>query len=641
MLNSERRVHAAEPAGASEREDSRHRPVRATIRSANTIGNHHDSPFTLEVRHRSARRARDHRIRGVNLRSPGSTSVDPLDDVALRSQVDGVVGAGNVGGGGIAGPADPSVVFSALPGPVVAALVGLCYLGLAQYVIWLNDPVNAGAGYWPAAGVSLVALLFLPVRRWGWVIGAIIAAEIGGDALHGYPLAASSWWALGNVAEPVVAALLLRRFGRSGRLTPFGALVPFLVAGVVVGPFVGAAIGSVGTSSVYGTPQLDVFVKWWVGDGLGVLVVAPLLLCVREPSIAGRSRSEAAGTLIAISALTVVAFTNWPHDWDVVLPFLIVPALMVASVRHGVRGAAVAGFMVAEIAILATALDYGSFNAFESFTLHAVTALQVFLVSALITALVVAALTHDALDAATQHERQRSVADAFQVAALPERLPRVPGLSIAAGYDAASSDGALRVGGDWFDVFALPNGSTAFVIGDVAGHDLAAAVLMTTVRHTFRSLLSELHEPDTTMTAIDQQLATSKNLILVTAIVAVYNDGELTWTNAGHPPPIISPRDAPARYITHAPDMILGIGEGHYTTHRAALNVGDVVVAYTDGVIEERNRTIDNGLARLTQLVSNDTTRDPQVICDLLLEEGLDKAHREDDACTVVIKRTE
>src|SRR5215207_10301371 len=93
--------------------------------------------------------------------------------------------------------------WSAVPGPAVAAVVGLCYFALAQYVIWLNDPVNAGAGYWPAAGVTVVALLLLPVRRWGWVIGAVAAAEVGGDALHHYPFAASSWWALANVAGPV------------------------------------------------------------------------------------------------------------------------------------------------------------------------------------------------------------------------------------------------------------------------------------------------------------------------------------------------------------------------------------------------------------------------------------------------------
>lgn len=136
-----------------------------------------------------------------------------------------------------------------LPGPVIGVVVGAVYLALAQYVIWLNDPVNAGAGYWPAAGLTLAALLLLPTRRWGWVLGGVVVAELGGDALHDYPLAASGWWAAGNVVEPLVAATLLRRYGGNGRLLPVGNLVRFLLAGVVLGPLLGASIGSIGTAS--------------------------------------------------------------------------------------------------------------------------------------------------------------------------------------------------------------------------------------------------------------------------------------------------------------------------------------------------------------------------------------------------------
>jgi integral membrane sensor domain MASE1 len=532
-------------------------------------------------------------------------------------------------------------VFSALPGPLLGAVVGLFYLALAQYVIWLNDPVNAGAGYWPAAGVTLVALLLLPVRRWGWVIGAVVAAEIGGDFLHGYPFAASSWWAAGNVAEPVVAALLLRRFGRGGRLTPFGALVPFLLAGVVVGPFVGAAIGSVGTSTVYDVSQLEVFLKWWAGDGLGVLVVAPLLLCFREPSVPGRSWLEIAATVAVVVAITLLSFRNWQQEWDVVLPFLILPAMMLASVRLGIRGAAITGFLVAELANLATALGYGPFRLVVDADLHAVTVLQVFLASALTAALVIAVLIHDALEATRHYERQRSVADAFQVAALPEQLPTVPGLSFGAGYEAASNDSALHVGGDWYDAFPLPNGSTAFVIGDVAGHDLPAAVVMAQVRNGLRSLLFELHDPSKAMTAMDDQLAAPVDPIPVTAIIALYTDGDLVWTNAGHPPLLLVPSSGPVRYLTSQPNRILAVGRSRYDTHRTRLDPGDVVVAYTDGVMEHRARSLDDGLVHLAQLAEQATTRDPQSLCDLLLEQGLDGLRRHDDACVIAIRRDE
>lgn len=540
------------------------------------------------------------------------------------------------------GPAalDERTVLSAVPGPVVSAVVGLSYVALAQYVIWLNDPVNAGAGYWPAAGLTLVALLLLPVRRWGWVVGAVVVAELGGDAVHGYPLAASSWWAAGNVAEPVVAALLLRRLGHGARLAPLGALVPFLLAGVVVGPLVGAAIGSVGTSTVYDTSQVDVLIKWWAGDGLGVLVVAPLLLCFREPAVPGRSRLEVAATATAAVAATLVSFRDWSQEWDVVLAFLVFPVMMLASVRLGIRGAAIIGFVVAELANLATAVGHGPFNLVGDDNPHAVTVLQVFLASVLTTALVIATLVHDALERTSKYEGQRSVANAFQVAALPRRLPAVPGLALAACYAPAAADDALHVGGDWYDAFPLPGGATAFVIGDVTGHDLGAAVVMGQLRNGLRSLLTELRDPGLAMAAMDRQLAaTSTDLTLATVVIAVYDEGCLRWANAGHPPLLFAPVAGPVRYLCETPNPLLGLGRSRYDTHRTRLDDGDLVVAFTDGVAEHRTWPLDDALAHLARLVATAPSRDPQPLGDRLLAHGLGGRRREDDACLVVIRR--
>lgn len=521
----------------------------------------------------------------------------------------------------------------------MAALVGLSYLGLAQYVIWLNDPVNAGAGYWPANGVTLAALLLLPVRRWGWVIGAVIVAEIGGGAVHGYPVAASAWWAAGNVAEPAVAALLLRRFGGDGRLVPLRALASFLLAGVVIGPFVGAAIGSVGTSTVFGAPHLDVFLKWWVGDGLGVLVVAPLLLSFGAPTIRDRSWLEMAGTVVAVVAITLLAFGDADPQWGGVLRYLILPALMWAGIRLGIRGAVVTGFLVAEIANVATALGSGPLSSTGVGGANAITELQVFLAAALTSAYLIAVLVRDTLEATRHYERQRSIADAFQVAALPEELPTVPGLSVAARYEAASIEDTVRVGGDWYDAFPLPDGSTAFVIGDVTGHDLSSAVVMAEVRNGLRSLLTELGEPDQALAAMDRQLAGHPELTLVTAIGAVYADGELCWANAGHLPLLFVPSDGPVQYLTPPSNLILGTGRGRYETHRTRLDPGDGVVAYTDGVIEHRTRTLDDGFARLAELLTGASIRDPQAVCDLLIQEGLTGLGRDDDACVMTIHR--
>lgn len=102
--------------------------------------------------------------------------------------------------------------------------------------------------------------------------------------------------------------MILHRSGADGRLIPLSKLVWFLGGAVVVGPLVGAAIGAIGTTAEFGNSWLDVFVKWWAGDGLGVLVVAPLLLCVREVRAPRRSSVEVLALATVAVAVPLLAF---------------------------------------------------------------------------------------------------------------------------------------------------------------------------------------------------------------------------------------------------------------------------------------------------------------------------------------------
>lgn len=532
-------------------------------------------------------------------------------------------------------------VLARIPGPAIAAAVGLAYLGLSTYVIWLNDPVNAGAGYWPAAGLTLAALVLLPVRRWPWVIAAIVTAEIAGGALHDYPLAASGWWAAGNALEPLVAALLLRRVGHGGRLTPLPDLVWFLVAGVLVGPLLGAAIGSVGTAVEYGDRWVDVFVKWWAGDGLGVLVVAPLLLCTLEPRSAPRSRREALLLTATVLVVPTLAFRGWDHEWDIALPYLVLPLVMWASVRFGVRGAAVVGFAVAEMANLTNALELGPFG-IRGDDGQAKTILQVFLGSGLTAGLVIAVLVLDAVRRARTYDAQRGVAETLQAAVLPDDLPVVPGLSFAARYAPAVEDDVSHVGGDWYDAFTA-NGDVIVVVGDVSGHDLAAALVMGQVRNGLRTLFIEHDDPGRVLSVLDRQLALVDDGPIATAVCIRYRDGELAWTSAGHPPLLLLRSTGDASYLEGAAAPVLGVGvrDHEYAPHAARLERGDLLIAFTDGVIEHREWSLDDGLEHLRRLAATAPTRDPDALCQLLLAEGLGGRERTDDACVLVLARTD
>lgn len=288
------------------------------------------------------------------------------------------------------------VFLNSLSGPVLGLLVAMFYLAFAQYVFWLNDPVFLGAGFWPAAGISLAVLLLVPTEKWPWVLGAVAFAEFAGDVALGYSFGASGLWTLGNSIEPLVGAALIRRFSpsSSARLVPLSRLMRFIGFGVVVGPLVGATIGSLGTILFIGKPVLQVWPKFFVGDALGVLVMAPLLLAW-SGQLRMRSREEASILGSATLAVTILVFRNWDGEWDVTLPYLVLPFLTWAGLRFGIYGAALSAFTVAQVANWATGTGYGPFALNGT---HAITFLQLFLAIAIATALMVAALVSDLVD---------------------------------------------------------------------------------------------------------------------------------------------------------------------------------------------------------------------------------------------------
>lgn len=281
-----------------------------------------------------------------------------------------------------------------LPDVLLLALVALAYLALAQYVFVLNNPVQLGAGFWPASGLSVALLLLLPSRRWPWVLAGIALGEVGSDLLGGYPPGAIALWTIGNVVEPVVGAILVRRFSSpGGDLAPAIRLVGFLAFAVIVGPLVGGTIGSLGTILVLDSPAAQVWPKYFVGDALGVLVIAPVLLTWAVPS-PRRSSIEFAALLGTSLLVALVAFRNWGGGWDLIFPYLTVPLFMWAALRFGLRGTAIVAVLVANIANWSTANGYGPF-ALAGGMDHGVTLLQVFLLISLTSSFMLASVARD------------------------------------------------------------------------------------------------------------------------------------------------------------------------------------------------------------------------------------------------------
>lgn len=335
--------------------------------------------------------------------------------------------------------------LAAAPGPLLLVVSGLGYLLLAQLVMAVNDPVSNGASLWPAAGLTLAVLMLVPTRSWGWVLGGVALAELSGDLAWGYDVGAGVGFTLGNTLGPLAAAWLLRRTGNAaGELTPVRPLLQFLLLGVVVGPLVGATFGTVvaglTTSGSFGGE----WARWLVGDGLGVLVVAPLLLA-RPSRGPRRALAERAGLVVGGAATTVVVFSNLGGVWQATLPYLIVPFLIWTALRFGTRATAVMALMVTLVADVATSWGLGPFAVATANPSLSMLLLQMFLVSTIASALLLAAVTHDLRDRRETETLLRHQATHDPLTGLPNRLLLGERLAAAdrEAEGAACSDGML------------------------------------------------------------------------------------------------------------------------------------------------------------------------------------------------------
>ena len=219
-------------------------------------------------------------------------------------------------------------------------------------------------------------------------------------------------------------------------------------------------------------------------------------------------------------------------------------------------------------------------------------------------AMLIAQRASIAIGNARLYERQRQVARTLQASFLPPTLPRVPDVSFDAVYAAGTSD--LTVGGDWYDAFAFENGTLEFSVGDVAGHGLDAAVPMGKMRQTFRALAAIESDPARVMGLADVVLRREHPDVFVTALVATYEPRKrlLRYANAGHPPPFVrSARGVLSRL--EVAGVPLGLVEfDSPRAYEAVLAEGDLLVAFTDGLIEA-TQDIDAGERFVTDALSH------------------------------------
>jgi PAS domain S-box-containing protein len=262
-----------------------------------------------------------------------------------------------------------------------------------------------------------------------------------------------------------------------------------------------------------------------------------------------------------------------------------------------------------------------------------------------------AALTAQALERIRARDAEREATQASRrlsetlQRSLLTALPEPGHLHIAVRYQPAAQE--AQVGGDWYDAFLTPDGSTTLVVGDVAGHDRNAAAVMAQVRNVLRGVAQTLGEPPAAvLSALDRALRALRVDALATAVLCQIEQGEaeaardlrmLRWSNAGHLPPLLIQADGSRELLTAPPGLLLGLEPGTpRVDHEVALQPGSTVVLYTDGLVERREQSLDEGLERLCAAATGLHELTAEQVCDALLERLARDA--EDDVALLVLR---
>jgi anti-sigma regulatory factor (Ser/Thr protein kinase)/putative methionine-R-sulfoxide reductase with GAF domain len=239
------------------------------------------------------------------------------------------------------------------------------------------------------------------------------------------------------------------------------------------------------------------------------------------------------------------------------------------------------------------------------------------------------------LFSALQHEHR--VAMILQRSLLPKRLAEVVGVSTAARYLPASDE----VGGDWYDVFELPRGRIGVAIGDVVGHGVQAAALMGQLRTTLHAFATEDHGPARTLELVDRFVQGMPGYAMATAAYAVIDpdSGSLRLASAGHLPPIIV-GDGRTRVVELSPAAPLGaFPYGSCRECEMTLGTGEILLFYTDGLVERPHVPLTESIERLLEAVRPASSAEE--VCELALEELVPFEGLRDDVAIVALENRE
>lgn len=305
----------------------------------------------------------------------------------------------------------------------IGRAVGLSVAVAAAYAVFSNmayqwfDANGANASFFPAAGVTMAALILFGRRWWPSVVVGALVAEVVVDLVHDLSLVAALGYAGANVAQPVIGAALLRPTIGRVDLARVRHLSAFLLGAVVVAPMAGGAAGAtVHVALDDGDAWWRFAAEWWVGDGLGVLVLGASLLALRASTARGAVPAGVAERAVLAALACVATLVAFRLEWFA-LVYLPLALLFVIAVRAGTRDVAFVGAAVAFIAAEGTARGHRFWEVIEVDNGTGLLYLQLALAVVISSALVMAA----ALSEREMSTLARSTAETAQLEAVAAR----------------------------------------------------------------------------------------------------------------------------------------------------------------------------------------------------------------------------
>lgn len=532
--------------------------------------------------------------------------------------------------------------------PVLFATVAAAYALGSQLALLFIEASGLQAVLFIPSGITVAFLLRLPRRLWWVVLMGAGLTELAMDVYGGFTASQALGFAAANSVEPLVSASILVAVCGAIDLARRRHFVWFVVAAVVIGPAVGAAMGA-GASRLFGGGDfLVTFGQWWLGDALGVILVGGAILA--WGSSPDRRGLLSVGGFILVAGSVILTLGVFGLT-DLSLAFSVLIGVIVAGVLFGVRAVSVTALAIA--LTIAVVLIFDSEPIIVGMTPRSALVLVKLQLSLFTLAgLLIAAESHERELASEQAARSSLEADAWQRerekdrdlavkvqrGLLPDRILSRPGVDIGARYEAAGD--VLEVGGDWYDTIHLSDEQIGLVVGDVVGHGIEAMVSMGRLRTALSALAVHNEEPASLLTELDQFINRSDTSTYATIFYAVVDleSRTIKYASAGHPPGLLVSSDGRATWLDRGQTEPVYGRPSTRIQASTEFDLGSSLILYSDGLIEQRGQSLEVGLDLLKRTASELAVKTPDAICAELFRRLADNSGRSDDVVVLVMR---